>query len=78
MNPYIAIIWSHGNEKACVRSIPADDCEEYWCIPNWTQVRATDIDEVWARIFIGNFVGYIKRKYLLYGGDAHETGSDIM
>ena len=78
MGQYIAIISSAKIDKARVMSTPSDDCEEYWCIPNWTQVRATDIDEVWARIFIGNFVGYIKRKYLLYGGDAYETNSGLM
>ena len=75
MEQYETIVWTTCNKKVKIRSMPSDNCEEYWRVPNWTHVCVTIIDDIWARIYIGNFVGYIKRKYLSSGGDAREDYS---
>ena len=75
MDQYTATVWTACDKKAKIRSMPSDSCDEYWHVPNWTQVYATIIDDIWAQICIGNFVGYIKRKYLLSGGDTCEDHS---
>lgn len=68
MKQQTATVWTACNKKVKIRSAPSDSCDEYWCVPNWTQVCAQIINEIWAQIFIGNFIGYIKRKYLLFEG----------
>ena len=67
MEQYEAIVWTACNKKVKIRSMPSDNCDEYWRVPNWTQVCVTILDDVWARIYIGKFVGYIKEMEGIHG-----------
>ena len=67
-----AIVWIDGEHKAEFRSFPSDDCEEYWCLLCWTQVYVMCLGTIWAKVIIGNMIGYIKRQYL----ELSRIGSD--
>ena len=73
-----AMVWSADGQKTKIWSMPTRHCEEYWHIPNWTHVIVKSVDNNWAQISIGAFVGYIKTERLLFGGDAYENNSRTM
>ena len=71
MKPTTATVWSATGEKTRIQSSPSSRCDDYWYIPNWTQVYVTEFKDCWAQIRIGDFIGYIRRERLLFGGDRY-------
>lgn len=71
MDGKTATIWTTGTDKVKIMARPSADCNEYWHIPNWTQVFVVESVDEWTKVLIGTSICYVQSKYILFGSDLH-------
>jgi len=62
-----ATIWAPDGGKVKLRPVPSKDCSMYWNIPSGAVVDVIECGKEWTKVSTGNYAGYMKTKYLMFG-----------
>ena len=71
-----ATVWAPDCGKVKLRSAPSQDCSIYWNIPSGAEVDVIELGTEWAKVSVGNYIGYMRQKYLMFGDVMFNTTED--